>query len=279
MIAFRNIRPIAWIIVGILLLSACSALPNANAANSVLSAAAPTEVVPTVAPLSYGQLGRVQLSDNWSGYLADVNSLRRQRGTVSDVKGQWVVPTVTCSSAARASDSYSAVWVGIDGSTDGTVEQVGTGQDCVKGQPTYYAWFEIFPRPSQNLSTFSVEAGDTVNAEVKFIGNGMFSLTLQDVTSGQNFTIKRADAVARRQSAEWIVEAPASQSKKVLPLANFSVVEIQQASVTINGQTSAIGSGQWRHTALVMANITGNVQAYPSPLDADGATFRVKWVS
>ena len=47
---------------------------------------------------------------------------RPQSNAVSDVKGTWTVPTVTSSSV----NSYSAVWVGIDGYADNTVEQIGT---------------------------------------------------------------------------------------------------------------------------------------------------------
>src|SRR5664280_96767 len=66
-------------------------------------------------------------SENWSGYL-----VTGATGSVTDIKGSWIVPAVTCSSSGKA---YSHFWVGIDGgsSDSSTVEQIGTGSDCVNG--------------------------------------------------------------------------------------------------------------------------------------------------
>ena len=263
-----------------------------------VSISAPQSVAVSTAtpfPLSYGSLGRVLTSDNWAGYVVSNNlpgqSLpRRQRpgqrppsgignnpgsnsGVVSDVQAQWVVPTVTCGTA----DTYSAVWVGIDGETDGTVEQVGTGADCSKGQPDYYAWFEIFPRPSQDLSQFVVNPGDSVSADVQYGGAGVFNLTLQDLTTKQVFKVSRTNLRALRQSAEWVVEAPANQNNQVLPLADFSPTTFSQAQATINDQRCAIAQCAWSHSALVMENTSGKVRAYPSPLGTNGTSFSVDW--
>ena len=260
---------------------ACSAI--SISLNSV-----PTVGVPTAAPfaLSYGSLGHVLTSDNWAGYvIADTmpaQVLPRHRpgraaiagiGTVTDIRAQWLIPTVTCT----ARDTYSAIWVGIDGETDGTVEQVGTGVDCTNGQPNYYAWFEIFPRPSQDISQFPVKAGDNVSAEVKYNGAGVFDLTVQDLNSGQNFSTSRTNLRALRQSAEWVVEAPANQNNQVLPLAAFSTITFTQAKATINGQQCTISQCTWSHGALVMESPDRKLKAYPSPLNANGSSFSVAW--
>ncbi len=78
-------------------------------------------------------------STNWSGY-----AVTGPAGSVTDAKGSWIVPSVTCSSAA----SYSSFWVGIDGFGSNTVEQTGTDSDCQSGSPTYYAWYEFYPGPA-----------------------------------------------------------------------------------------------------------------------------------
>ena len=285
----RALPPLGLAVVG-LLTGACSALPLsismagpsvASNSGSALSSA-PTA---TPFPLAYGRLGHVLTSDNWTGYVISntlpAQTLNRRRvvrpavngGTVSDVQAQWTVPTLSCGPAA----TFSALWVGIDGETDGTVEQVGTGADCSRGAPIYYAWFEIFPRPSQDLSQFQVSPGDSVLAEVSYKGSGQFDLTLQDLSSHQTFHVSRSNARALRQSAEWVAEAPATQNNQVLPLAAFSTVSFSKAQATINGQTCTPNSCVWPVAVLVMQSPGGKIKAYPSQLSADGGSFAVTW--
>src|SRR5437870_4998940 len=60
-------------------------------------------------------------STNWSGYAAETNLTAPAANAVTAVSGSWVVPQVTGSSTG-----YSSVWVGIDGYSSATVEQIGT---------------------------------------------------------------------------------------------------------------------------------------------------------
>src|SRR5258708_5426137 len=119
-----------------------------------------------------------QPSDNWAGYVVQGAS-----GIISDVSAQWVVPAVACTDQ----DAASAIWVGIDGTTDKTVEQIGTEQDCQNGQPAYGAWVELFPRPSREIATISIAAGDTVSTDVHFDGKGKFTLSMNDLTTAQTY--------------------------------------------------------------------------------------------
>ncbi len=88
-------------------------------------------------------------STNWSGYAVyDIaSSSGRKRttsaATFSDVWGSWVVPEVI---ASESGSTYSAAWVGLDGYSSNTVEQIGTEQDWSNGSPQYYAWFEMYPK-------------------------------------------------------------------------------------------------------------------------------------
>jgi hypothetical protein len=51
---------------------------------------------------------------------------------------------------------YSSAWVGIDGYSDNTVEQIGTEQDWIWGRAIYYSWFEMYPnRPYRILARVS----------------------------------------------------------------------------------------------------------------------------
>ena len=44
---------------------------------------------------------------------------------------------------------YSSFWVGIDGYSSSSVEQLGTDSDCAGNTPDYYAWWEMYPAGTQ----------------------------------------------------------------------------------------------------------------------------------
>src|SRR5215831_3494434 len=62
-------------------------------------------------------------STNWSGY-----AITGAKGSVSDVRASWVVPSIV--GQCPSTDQYSSFWVGIDGYSSNTVEQIGTDSDC-----------------------------------------------------------------------------------------------------------------------------------------------------
>jgi hypothetical protein len=77
-----------------------------------------------------------EVSQNWAGYVAGGSSSDTQ---FSDVSGSWVQPSATCGSG----QTYSAFWVGLGGSGNGSsgLEQTGTQADCTAdGGTDYYAW-------------------------------------------------------------------------------------------------------------------------------------------
>ncbi len=199
-------------------------------------------------------------STNWSGYATTGT-------TYSDVKGTWTEPTVTCS---RRQTAYAAFWVGIDGDGTDSVEQIGTDSDCSRGTPSYYAWYEMYPAYPVNLSE-SVSPGDSLTGEVKYNSGSSFTLTLKDNTKGWTFTTNQSLSGAARGSAEWIAEAPSSNSG-VLPLANFGTVNF--SSCTANGV--AISSNP-NVDDIVMETSGGTVKAQPSGLGSGGESFSDTW--
>src|SRR5437016_809803 len=123
----------------------------------------------------------IALSTNWAGYAAQTSLASPLANSVSAVTGSWTVPAVTGSGKA-----YASVWVGIDGYTSGTVEQIGTDSDIINGVPTYYAWYEMYPLPSFNVP-LTIHANDAINASVVYTG-GKFTLTITDTTSGKSYS-------------------------------------------------------------------------------------------
>jgi hypothetical protein len=217
-------------------------------------------------------------STNWSGYAVTGTN-------VTDVKGSWIVPAVNCSTTTTTSprsrfqqqqDEYAAFWVGIDGYSSNTVEQIGTDSDCDGSQPTYYAWFEFYPRPGYLINNFPVSPGNIISAEVSYGSTTkQFTVTLSNLTTGSSFSTSMQLPSAARTSAEWITEAPSSGSgaNSILALADFGTADFGQAYTpvsstcyaTVNGTAGPIGSfSTWE--SITMVSSSGVDEAIPSPL-------------
>jgi hypothetical protein len=202
---------------------------------------------------------------NWAGY-----SSYSGNGTFTDVKGSWTQPTtVTCSNKT----TYSSFWVGLDGYNSSTVEQLGTDADCSHGRRSDYAWWEIYPNPSNTISAFPVTPGVTYTGEVKYNGGGSFTLSLSG--GGHSFSITRTLANPALSSAEWIAEAPSmcAGSCRVLPLTNFGTVHFSGSSAN----SKAINNSAWSFDPLTMVTNGLTVKASPSSLQSSGSAFDVTW--
>ncbi len=204
-------------------------------------------------------------STNWSGYAAETNLTTPASSAVTQVSGSWKVPTVTGKSTA-----YSSVWVGIDGYSSDSVEQLGTEQDTSRsGAASYYAWYEMYPNPSVEITSVKISPGDSISASVTY-SSGAYTLQIKDNTTSKSFSTTKS-ATASRSSAEWIVEAPSSSSG-VLPLANFGTATFSGAKATINGATGAIDNSSWQNTSIDMETNSGTVIDQTSALTDSGGT-------
>ncbi len=300
-----------WIVCGFVIGLGVLVVVSRAAASTLAAVTNPTVVLAQDSDAPRWNVSSASV--NWAGYVTTINSRfgRPLSGDVTDVKGQWVVPVVTCGQM----NAYSATWIGIDGVDDNTVEQIGTNQDCVHGSASYAAWFEFLPSPSREIANLSVRAGDLISAEVRYTGpnpsvqnspnnaggygygrrpfgrrgfggnngfapgglagNASFVLTLTNVTTGQTTSVTRAVFSAHRQSEEWVEEAPFSRG--ILPLANFNTIQFSGASATFRGHTGSISDSTWTNTALVMQTRGGPIKAQTSGLSSDGTGFTVMW--
>jgi hypothetical protein len=211
------------------------------------------------------------------------------KGSVTHVTGTWTVPAVTCTSTPNG---YSSFWVGIDGDGSNTVEQIGTDSDCVSLQgvqntPTYYAWFEFYPKGSYLIGSYNknglcqsdcISVNDVITADVSYSGGGpkgqggsSFTVKITDTPAnggvGWTFSTLSAVSSAQAASAEWIAEAPSSGG--VLPLANFQNVNFSNGQATISGTTNYIGRFE-NFDAINMVNQAGATIANTSVLDPTG---------
>jgi Peptidase A4 family len=211
-------------------------------------------------------------SSNWSGYAVTGTAFTKALGS-------WIVPKVKCGTTPN---SYSSYWIGLDGYSDNTVEQIGTDSDCSGTSPVYYAWFEFYPNASRLISNITVSPGDKMSATVSYNGSE-FTLQTTDHTTGKVFKVVNKGFKGKRTSAEWIVEAP-SDSLGVLPLADFTSASLGTdytgvhdtdwaVDSAVTGPISDFGS----KVQKITMETTSYLKAVPSALTTDGSSFKVSW--
>lgn len=222
--------------------------------------------------------GKNVTSTNWSGY-----AVTGANGSVTDAKGSWIVPSVNCNATPTG---YAAFWVGIDGFSSNTVEQIGTESDCENGSAVYYAWFEYYPHLSYTVNSIEIKSGDVISAEVTAGNKGAFTVTLTDETTKATFTTTAKMPSAKQSSAEWIAEAPSGGG--VLALADFSPAYYGKDNTavdktcyaTVNRASGAIGSFSGGNVfEITMVTKDGLPKAQPSGLSKDNTSFSVAWAN
>jgi hypothetical protein len=195
-------------------------------------------------------------SVNWSGF---ADSETPAGKTVTSVSGDWTIPAVRCLPRPyQNQDAFLANWVGIDGFTDGTVEQLGTATQCFEGVEYYYVWYEMYPAGTVEEGTTACinnnvncpRPGDRVSASVNVTpgtgGDNNYVLKLTDHTRPQeSFSISQTCAAdtCLDSSAEWIIERPAVLPPfgvQILPLADFTATGFDRGNLTAGGVRSSI---------------------------------------
>ena len=188
---------------------------------------------------------------NWSGF-ADVEGGSNK---VSSVSGEWVIPAVQCPGAPyQYSDVFDAQWVGIDGFTNETVEQLGTATQCYEGVEYSYVWYEMYPagmveegpQVCINYNVDCPQPGDRIAASVTVTPAGNYTLSLIDYTHpAESFTATAScpPSTCVDSSGEWIVERPATEAGfgvVILPLGDFSQTGFSNGTLTSGGKTTDI---------------------------------------
>jgi hypothetical protein len=168
------------------------------------------------------------VSSDEAGYVAIGTT-----GEYSSVSSSWTEPKGTCT--AGTGDQYSAFYVGLDGWSSDTIEQIGTELDCDGGTPERYAWYDMYPASPVYFNE-EVAAGDQISASVTYDGSNEFTLKISDSTQDWSQTVEASLADAARSSAEVLVEAPCCNgSGGTLPLAHFGSVSFTGAMVNSAG--------------------------------------------
>jgi len=205
----------------------------------------------------------VTTSNNWAGFAETATA-----GTILEVFGEWLVPTVTCTGAPGG--ALVGTWVGIDGYGNGEVEQAGTSASCsgAGATPVYYDWWEFYPYNSA-VNKYHVSPGDFMqvyilyNPYVTVNGHrGIYTLVVSDLNHyGDSFSVtgnpstcnaKGACETGPDASAECISEKASSY------LANYGTTTFLSCDSTIGSTFSGIG-GHGSHVTLYRINQVGPV--------------------
>ena len=205
-------------------------------------------------------------SGNWSGY-ADIAC---STCSLRYVSGDFTVPHLNA--AKSPNNSWAGHWVGLDGITTSTVEQVGIDTYLDNGQDYYYAWYEMYPAATQVYS-LAASPGDNIQVSV-YAANGTYYLSLNDTTLGAGFNATAtvpAGYTGQNKSAEVITEAPSEVSGSSLiqlPLADYGQVNYTSATVTSHSGThGGLGSSSlWSSYAIKMVSASGATLSAPSGL-------------
>ncbi len=215
-------------------------------------------------------------SYNWGGYAVTGKAF-------TNAKASWTVPTVNC---AVSPNAWVAMWVGIDGYSDSTVEQTGTLTWCDHKTAVYYAWYEFYPSPLTTISSITASPGDVMTAEVSYSSStAEFTTTLTDVTTGATYSTSQAVSGADRTSAEWIVEAP-DLVTGIANLGDFGKAyfgDDYTSQAGTNEATDSTTSGVIKKFGADVERITQEdatdfTEQTPSALSTDGSSFYTTWV-
>jgi hypothetical protein len=233
-------------------------------------------------------------SANWSGF-----ELRGNAGSYSWAEGLWTVPDVS-SFGEVGVQTYSSLWVGLDG--DGTTDlvQAGTAQQSVAfeipilGQlvpfdfASYWAWTEFLPQQPtmQQVSSVPVAVGDEVFVYV-VVGDGLLSPNLngsdgifwiQNDTTGLYTFVRtpRGTTNVVGSEAVWIMERPTIYPNGIptyATLADYGAATLSAAYAGTDTTNIAYGNGP--EIQITMTN-GPDVLSTVTPLSSTSMQFNWK---
>ncbi len=224
------------------------------------------------------------ITPNWSGYVVPSAT-----AIITDVSGNWTVPTLNCNDTQNATESD---WVGIGGAQSGTnsggvLLQTGIDNSCVNGIQESSGWWEEFPsNPNYGMpfSNFPVSPGDNIQASVFENSGGSWTTLLENLSTGLEGIMVTGEgwgvapigatgfsdqgtttnvSYAGGYTAEWIVEDPTGSSGNLVPFANYGSVTFTNLGTSLNPWYLTASEGY-----AIQQN--GSVLSVPSLPGSDG---------
>jgi hypothetical protein len=244
----------------------CRALIAGASALAVALAMAPAAAVGGPAPFGPAFAGSFGTS-NWTGYVDVAHANVKLRY----VETHFTIPLVSCTSPF----SKASFWAGLDGLTNGTVEQVGISTNCNMGNPVYLSWWEMFPEGVHYR--FSVRPGDSITAEVFYDeSTGIYHLTLNDNTKGLSINQQArcpSGSTCKNTNAEVVLEADGGTK-----LSRFPTVTFANSKVTSRNGTHGTfqNTSLWDLNQTLMTGSHGPLATLSTPSN-NGANFSVTY--
>ena len=165
------------------------------------------------------------ISSNWSGQVAT-------GGTYTGVGADWTVPQVP----STGNDTFSATWIGIDGTSSNSLIQTGTAQQSVAGYTDYYAWYELLPDAEVPINEH-VAPGDAIQASVVEAGTNSWRVAIADSTQSWTYSSLFSYSTPGA-SAEWVEEAPTVYGS-VADLSDYGSATFTGMGVTGSGAATS----------------------------------------
>jgi hypothetical protein len=219
-------------------------------------------------------------STDWSGYVAAGNKGVSIRYLTADFN----VPSLNCAASPVGTEGTGVgQWIGFDGFSTQTLEQVGVGASCVSGAPEYYAWYDMAPSPAVAYDG-PINPGDAITASVYYnVSNGEYTLYLEDDTAGAGINANAtcpSGSVCHSASAEVITEVTGEGPSQGGDLADFAMENITDTGLTSHDgyHGSLAASKLWSSNQMVMVDSSFVTMAQPSALYG-GLAFSDAWLA
>jgi Peptidase A4 family len=189
-------------------------------------------------------------SATWGGWidLADTGNKFYQSSV------QFNVPDSHCPTP----DAQAAVWVGLDGATDATVEQAGVLAECVNSVVSYYDWYDMAPNGAVIVNP--VSPGDTIVAHANYNPTKKrYYLDIDDESDpaeGFNSPPQACPSgyTCNNSSAEVVVEDAGGSPAGGAYLADFNKANFSNAKmVSASGLAGSLqGNSEWNTEKVTM---------------------------
>jgi hypothetical protein len=221
-------------------------------------------------------------SGNWAGYLALPSG---PTTSFKKIQADFTVPSVNCNGGGVGTgDAFAYHWVGLDGWSDGTVEQDGVADFCEGGSALYYAWWETYPGGINLVTT--VNPGDQVTATVTYNGSD-YVMTVDDITQGTD-VVNVTEPCESGSTCDNSTAEDITEGYRDLPW--LGTVDygrsLYDAVIVTNqaGTTGGIADSNWSDGMVeAIGSVSGHLTSLPGDLYSAGngtkgrSAFEIVW--
>src|SRR5207248_9265384 len=120
---------------------------------------------------------------------------------------------------------------------------------------SYSAWSELTPAPSISIN-MTVQPGDQMHAAIAQTLPGVWTITLQDLTRGENFSTT-VPYSSTQGSAEWIEETPLVLGTNAGFAALPNLTTVPFTSATANGAAANLQTSEEMNLTDSGGNVIG----------------------